>query len=107
MSERYPIEPPFAAAPFDLQVTDRLRAYEAIPFLDGKTVDVDAQSAGTFTVVHRLGRKPRGFMVYDVEFGTGETGDFSLYRRKDAALGTKYIELYTTLGFKSLTLWIF
>lgn len=82
------------------------RLLERVPMLDGRLVEVEDVSAGTFTVEHGFGRKPRGFVVVDWRRPAGSGADSAIYRRTDDELSASVIELYATDAFDSAKIWV-
>jgi hypothetical protein len=81
----------------------------ALPFIRGVEVQAGAQSdpsGGTFAVLHRLKRAPRGYLVLDVVRAAGDTGDLSIYRRSGDERSDSRLVLYASTSFESLTLWV-
>lgn len=74
--------------------------------LDGRLVEVEGVSAGTFLVKHGLGREPRGFAVMDWRRPASSSADSAIYRRTDDELSANVIELYATDAFDSVKIWV-
>ncbi len=92
---------------FQTGVLDSLAPLYRLPFLRGVEISVPAlAAAGEFRVVHKLRRKPRGFLVLDVLRPTGSTASFAVYRRASALPDEATLTLWASGNFTSLTLWV-
>jgi len=110
-----PLQAPIARQPFTDRLlaafqNDVLRVFATLllaPFARGSELAVPAlASAGTFSVRHKLGRAPRGFLVLDCVRASGATGDVAVYRRLGDERTASVLQLYSSASFESLTLWV-
>ena len=79
----------------------------ALPFVGAGAIELTVgplAAAGTFNVLHRLRRIPRGFLVLDAVRASASTGDIAVYRRVGDTRDETTLTLYASAGFESLTL---
>lgn len=93
-------------ASFQTGVLEALAPLYRAPWVRGVEVTLGAKAAGTFNVLHKLGREPRGWLVLDVCRAAAATGDLCVYRRLGDTRDARTLTLYTSASFESLTLWV-
>ena len=92
---------------FSESVDEAFRARNA-PFLQGALVKLEAQSAaGVVRVAHKLGAIPRGFFVVEMTRAAATTSDISLYQRTGETMTSTEMDVYTTGGWDSCSLWVY
>jgi hypothetical protein len=76
------------------------QAWNGEPFLSGSVVDIGVTSGSAeFTVRHKLGRVPAGYVVEWLEMAGGATSGCSIYYRAGATRTVDDLTLYTTGSF--------
>ena len=92
---------------FQTSVLECFAPLYRMPFVRGSEIAVPAlAAAGTFGVVHKLGRVPRGYLVLDCKRASGATGALSIYSRTGDARTDSVLTLYGSASFESLTIWV-
>lgn len=92
---------------FQTSVLECFAPLYRMPFVRGSEIAVPAlTAAGTFGVLHKLGRVPRGYLVLDCKRAAGATGDLSIYSRVGDVRTDSVLTLYGSASFEALTLWV-